>query len=502
MTRALILTMPDIYQTWHENHILGPTLAGPSLAANAPNHDIYSADLILRRKDVRAGVEEALAIVNPEFVGLSAMTFQFPTAVRIARYLKSNQPSLKIAIGGYHATAERETMAQSPEGMYFDFIFAGEAEKTFAQFLDGADFKDIKGFSYKNRAGQWVHNPRHPAISRSQGLDSLNSPNRDSRIWGGYHFHNRPFDTAESSRGCDYACTFCSMRSMMPNARFVPYNLDRVIADLKRVKKSGVRSVFFTDDNPAMNAELFRIFLERTIQEGLNDIFYSGMLSTERMADKDLTKLMRRAGWDFVFLGIENIYTTNLKSMRKKSDEKLAERAIESLYEAGITNLPGLVLGNPDDTEETIRGNMQWLRQFPIDGILPQFITPYPGTEDRKKLLVEGLVINPGGMHNEYGGWSTYNGEFAHCRTRSGLMPAQIETIVYEEIQEFLKARTKNILKGHLNILRNNPFHLFKVALHETIPVLSRSWERRSMNTSQQAASEIRRKRAMNIFDI
>lgn len=50
MARALLFSMPDIYQSWHELHIKGPWLGGASLAANAPNHEVYVADLVLKEK--------------------------------------------------------------------------------------------------------------------------------------------------------------------------------------------------------------------------------------------------------------------------------------------------------------------------------------------------------------------------------------------------------------------------------------------------------------------
>jgi len=501
MTKALLMGMPDMYPRWHEFDINGPWLGGASIAGNSPKHEVYVADLVLKRKDVRGGVDEAITETNPEVIGLSAMTFQFPTAVRIARYLKTKYPEIPIVLGGYHATALREEIAASEEGQAFDYIFAGETEHTFNQFLSGEPKKNISGLSYKKN-GLWTHNPRHKSISKSEGLSSINLPKRDSRIWKGYKFHNRDFDTAESSRGCDYACKFCSMRSMMPNVRFTPYSLERIITDLKSAKKRGVDSIFFTDDNPATDKKRFELFLERIIAEGLNDIFYSGMVSTERMADKELTKLMRKAGWDFVFLGVENIYDINLKGMRKKSNEDLAKKAIESLYEAKITTLAGIISGNPDDTEETIRGNIRWFQNYPVDAIMPQFITPYPGTDLRKELLAEGLIVNEGGMNNKYGGWSTYNGEFAHCKTRSGLMPEDVERLVYEEMTAFDKVRLKNLLKGKLNVIMNNPTHLFNIFLRQSIPTVLRTIKERGLSSAEKAKLERQRKLSMNQFNI
>ena len=148
MARALLMCMPDIYQSWHELHIKGPWIGGASIAGNCPEHEVYVADLVLKRKDVKAGIDEAINLTEPREIGLSAMTFQYPTAVRIANYIRKNYPGIPIALGGYHATALREEIAESEEGEIFDYIFAGESEHTFNDFLDKKDFQNIQGFSY------------------------------------------------------------------------------------------------------------------------------------------------------------------------------------------------------------------------------------------------------------------------------------------------------------------------------------------------------------------
>ena len=103
---------------------------------------------------------------------------------------------------------------------------------------------------------------------------------------------------------------------------------------------------------------------------------------------------------------------------------------------------------------------------------------------------------------NQYGGWSTYNGEFAHCRTRSGLMPEEIEKIVYEEMAKFNKTRIKNLLKGKLNFPKNNPRHLFNYIGHSSLPSVLRAIKERNLSLAEKAKSWRRRKIAMNQFNI
>ncbi len=501
MTKVVIFSMPNIYQTWSKSQIVGPWLGGLSIAGNCPNHEVYVADLVLRRDNVLKGVDDAIKEINPRRVGLSTMTFPYPTAVRVGLKIKEKY-GLEVALGGYHATAMREQIAEEASDS-FDFIFAGEAERTFNEFSDNKPFEQISGFSYKDKYGKWVHNPRHTSLSISHGIDSIALPKRDARIWKkGFHFHNRILDTAEDARGCNKHCKFCSIRNMLPGSRYQQFHQERTLEDLYIARKMGAESIFFTGDNPAANPEQFRILLNSIIDRGLSDMNYGGMVSTKSMTDPSLVALMRKAGWDFVFLGVENISKQNLKYMGKASSEKLAGEAIKVLRNSGMTILAGMIVGNPDDTKETIEENFDWLIENKPDAVLPQFATPYPETLMRKELMDEGLIINKGGL-GEIGGnedWSTYNGEFAHCMTRSGLMPEDIEEIVYGEHERFNRKRLMRL--PSLNLARNNPWHIFMTAVHEGPKQILRAVNERNLSLREKSQRERQRKIDMNKFNI
>ena len=180
----------------------------------------------------------------------------------------------------------------------------------------------------------------------------------------------------------------------------------------------------------------------------------------------------------------------------------LVNRGIRSCNDEGSAHLAKAIVGNPDDTEETIRGNFQWFYDKPVDSVMPQYITPYPGTDCRKELTEEGLVVNKGGMDNEYGGWSTYNGEFAQCKTRTGLSPEEIEAIAYEECIRLNRNRQKKILKGELNFAGNNPKHLLRCFLQEGLSIMLKTIKRKNLSPFEKAEQERERKIAMNKFDI
>lgn len=98
--------MPDMvpaFRGW-----LPPNLAISSITGNLRGHDVYMADLILVRNKLTSSIKNLLTEYKPEVIGLSAMSFQFNTARRIATFIKDLDRSIKTVLGGYHARRKRK----------------------------------------------------------------------------------------------------------------------------------------------------------------------------------------------------------------------------------------------------------------------------------------------------------------------------------------------------------------------------------------------------------
>ena len=82
---------------------------------------------------------------------------------------------------------------------------------------------------------------------------------------------------------------------------------------------------------------------------------------------------MRRAGFRYVFLGIENILDEDLPFLRARAKNAQREArpagratrrrtAIEVLHRHGMYVVGGLIVGNPTDTRESIDANLTFAR--------------------------------------------------------------------------------------------------------------------------------------------
>src|SRR6185369_7497925 len=125
----LLLSMPDSFEHMPTVGIRMPNGALTSLAGNVDaHHRVAVADLVLVQRTVRATVERLVRECQPELVGLSVMTFQRKTALRIVQLVRSLCPDVRIMVGGYDASLAPETYTGPESGV--DFIVRGEGELT------------------------------------------------------------------------------------------------------------------------------------------------------------------------------------------------------------------------------------------------------------------------------------------------------------------------------------------------------------------------------------
>jgi radical SAM superfamily enzyme YgiQ (UPF0313 family) len=134
--------------------------------------------------------------------------------------------------------------------------------------------------------------------------DDVRPPRRSARVLTGYTMMGRQVDVVETSRGCTYDCSFCSIIEMR-GRNFHTLPIERVVADIADAKTRGARAIFLVDDNITLNVARFRKLCDAIVQHGLHDIDYivQGMTSAILSAGDDLAAAMRRAGFRYVFLG-------------------------------------------------------------------------------------------------------------------------------------------------------------------------------------------------------
>jgi radical SAM superfamily enzyme YgiQ (UPF0313 family) len=412
--KVALISMPDVAPViMHESAFHMPNLGIASIGANIDEgHDVYLIDLIRKRTKVRKYLTRTLPKINPHIVGLSAMTWQFETCLKIVRLIKELLPAAKIAIGGYHATLMYKEISASRQSDGIDFIVRGEGEIAFQRIvraLEGKDrLPDIPSISFRSEDG-FIHNPQGELLDLSQ----IKPPIRDKRrlTWG-YHIMDRSVEVLETSRGCTRSCNFCSIRHMYGRS-FRPYDQERILADIDSIyHKNKCRWIFISDDNfvlaPKRVMELCRGIIARGYK-GLHFVVQADCVTMAR--NEEMVRLMAAAGFKCIFLGIENVSKKNLKTAAKGDIVDDSREAIRVCHKHDIMVVGGMIFGFPDDTEKEIIDNYKFLMSSGADTAYCQILTPYPKTGIRQQLVQAGLVTNPFN-------YTRYNGMWANVRTR------------------------------------------------------------------------------------
>jgi radical SAM superfamily enzyme YgiQ (UPF0313 family) len=225
-----------------------------------------------------------------------------------------------------------------------------------------------------------------------------------------------------------------------------------VLADIRDARAHGARAVFLVDDNITLDVRRFAALCRAIIDAGLNDLDYAVQAMTSAIANHGdtLAPLMREAGMRYVFLGIENILEEDLAFLRARAKNRArgdgraaglaALRAIEHLHRHRMYVVGGLIVGNPDDTRESIEANLEFARRH-VDYPYIQHPTPYPRTPMTKDFRERGLIASERPEE--------YDGTTAVVRT-AHLAPEEIE---------FLRWRAERWMKlRHLPVaLRHSP---------------------------------------------
>src|SRR4029079_3141749 len=153
---------------------------------------------------------------------------------------------VKVVAGGYDPSLAPEAYEEPGSGV--DFLVRGEGDLTFRDLLRSLErdhsVDAIPGLSI-HTGDRFVHN----APRSVSGLDdgSIALPDRASRVLDGYTFLGRPIDIVETSRGCTFDCSFCSIIEMR-GRNFHAFGFERVLADIADARARGARAILIRDD--------------------------------------------------------------------------------------------------------------------------------------------------------------------------------------------------------------------------------------------------------------
>ncbi len=313
-----------------------------------------------------------------DIVGISVTTRAFTEAVEIAKTLKQISPGLPVVFGGPHVSIMMQQVMEEP---LIDFGVYGEGELTFNELVklfredsnrpSAESFAKIKGLIYRNNGGVAVPPPRELI----QDLDSLPFP----------AFHLFPIERYPgkhqmiTSRGCPFSCVFCAS-SQIWKRKWRARSPENIVAEVEYlIKTFRPRPIDFHDDNFNVSRKRLNAICDLFIGRNLR-IPWSLWGFRAEVVDADIARKMRRAGCTNVAIGVESANNEMLVRMGKNVTIEQINTCIDFLHSAGIDVIGQFMIGNPDETLETVRESIKFIKESKLSKANWGCAVPFPST--------------------------------------------------------------------------------------------------------------------------
>ncbi|MEL6802086.1 MAG: magnesium-protoporphyrin IX monomethyl ester anaerobic oxidative cyclase [Pseudomonadota bacterium] len=344
--------------------------------------DIHFIDAMtndLPEDELRARIAE----VQPDVVGLTAITPSIYVAERALEIAKEVAPDAVRVLGGVHATfMYKQVMSEAP---WIDVIVRGEGEEivtelmtTIAEGRWPEDRRKIKGLAF-------IEGDQIVATQAASTVKDLEGINPDWSLleWEKYIYIplGKRVAIPNLARGCPFTCSFCSQWKFWRDYRVRdPIAVVDEIENL--VNEHDVGFFILADEEPTINKKKFVQFCEELIARDLPRRVQWGINTrvTDIMRDKDELALYRKAGLVHVSLGTEAAAQLKLDMFNKETKVEENKEAIRLLREADIFVEAQFIVGLNNETAETLEETYRMAWDWQPDLANWAMYTPWPFT--------------------------------------------------------------------------------------------------------------------------
>jgi radical SAM superfamily enzyme YgiQ (UPF0313 family) len=313
--------------------------------------------------------------LNPLLVGISTTTPTWPTVRSLACTLKETGLCTPIIVGGHHATFCYQEILQVEPAI--DFVGRYECEYStlaLAKALRGRhSYEHIPGIAWRHDAGVVLNEKGRVLVT---DLDKLPLPARDLLSLHAYSEVGR--GVIVSSRGCPYACVFCSNQAYT-GGYVRRHSVDRLVAEIRLLASEYDAQILnFSDDSFPLHRQRVEALCRRLQDEGPK-IQWSCMSRVD-CVDRELLALMADSGCTQIFYGTESGDQQVLDGIGKKVEVSTYRKVVDWTKEAGIRVILSVLIGLPGQTERSLEKSLDLMRDLAPDGMDVSYVCPQPGT--------------------------------------------------------------------------------------------------------------------------
>ncbi len=377
---------------WFSN----PSLVYPMILASAATLLDKKGYNVLWKDAIAEGMgeKEFEAFLESEKPDIAAIETKTPVVKihwKLIERLKEVSPKTKFVLMGDHVTALPKESMENCKSLDF-VITGGDFDFSLLGLCDNLSKgkKMPKGIWY--RKGKEIKNTGNFELNHN--LDDL--PFIDRELTKGYLYNKeynikkRPFAYTMAGRDCPWhKCKFCAWPTLFP--KFRVRNPERLLDEIGMlIERYGVKEVF--DDTGTLPVgKWLENFCRGMIERGYSEkIRFSCNMRVDYMT-KENTRLMRKAGFRLLKVGLESANQKTLDRINKGIKVEQIEKACRLAKKAGLEIHLTMIVGYPWETKEDAIRTFRLADRLMSSGLAEVLqstvLVPYPGSGLHKEAL-------------------------------------------------------------------------------------------------------------------
>ena len=203
--------------------------------------------------------------------------------------------------------------------------------------------------------------------------------------------------SVQYSRGCPFDCDFCSVTAMFGHRPRVKTPA-QILKELDGLWRRGWRgTVFFVDDNFIGNKRSLREDLLPELirwHRGKRGFAFYTEASINLADDEDLMRLMAKAAFDQVFIGIETPEEASLTECNKRQNRSRdLVGDVKRIQRAGLQVQGGFIVGFDNDPPTIFQRQIDFIQKSGIVTAMVGLLQAVHGTKLHERLRLQGRLL-------------------------------------------------------------------------------------------------------------
>lgn len=342
-----------------------------TLAAHVP------AELDPELELVDLAVQRSSAIPEADVFLLSGINQDHDVICETARALRERYPAAKRLLGG-PIVWSLDQAGKLDELAGFDHVCIGDGEELLPRALRAIAAGDAL--------------PWRLVAPRRFPLEQARPMHRELLArWASSYYAG----VVSVARGCPFLCEFCDIRVLEDNNVTRAKDPELVIEDIDLLVRHGLNKINLACDNFVGDLrwaeQMVRRLLRWQQETGRSASFYT-WITTNLHRHPELMAMMREAGFEILFLGVESFDEGALSETAKVQNNVAIPEVMAAIQSYGFIVVAGLIIGFDSDGPDFAETMLAGLEASGLISGDPNWLTALPGTPLHRRMELSGRL--------------------------------------------------------------------------------------------------------------